>query len=65
MAVDRRVRGDVANDELSGGDYTVTNHTDDRVLNADSTSDAELADVLGSVIADLIAAGILSGSVAT
>ncbi len=65
MSVARRIRTDVENSEQAGGDYTVTNHTDDRVMDADSAADAELADVLGSVIADLIAQGILSGSVAT
>lgn len=33
--------------------YTVTNATPDRVLDADSTSTAEVADVLGTLIADL------------
>lgn len=36
------------------------NLTQDRVLDADSTSTAELADVLGTVIRDLIAAKIIS-----
>jgi uncharacterized lipoprotein YajG len=65
MPVANRVRTDLPNSEQSGGDYAVTNHTDDRILNADSASNDELGDVLGSVIADLIALGILSGSVAT
>jgi uncharacterized lipoprotein YajG len=65
MPVANRVRTDLPNSEQSGGDYTVTNHTDDRTYNADSASNDELSDVLGSVISDLIALGILSGSVAT
>jgi len=39
--------------------YTPTNVTTDRSYDADSTSTAELADVLGTLIADLQAAGIL------
>ena len=44
-------------------EWAVTNRTTDRVLNADSTSTAELADVIGTLIEDLIAIGILKGSV--
>jgi hypothetical protein len=39
-------------------DYTITNLSTDRALDCDSTSDAEVADVLGQVITDLIAIGI-------
>jgi hypothetical protein len=39
--------------------YTPTNVTPDRSYNADSTSTAELADVLGTVIADLQSYGLL------
>ena len=39
--------------------YTPTNVTEDRAFDADSTSTAELADVLGQLIVDLQAAGIL------
>lgn len=35
------------------GTYTVTNVTPDRAYDADATSDAEVADVLGTLIADL------------
>jgi hypothetical protein len=38
--------------------YTVSNLSTDRALDCDSTSDAEVADVLGQVITDLIAVGI-------
>ena len=38
--------------------YTVSNLSTDRALDCDSTSDAEVADVLGQVITDLIAIGI-------
>jgi hypothetical protein len=40
--------------------YTVTNVTTDRTYDADSSSVDELADVLGTVIADLQSVGILS-----
>ena len=39
--------------------YTVTNVTADRTLDADSTSTAELADVLGTLINDLRDRGVL------
>jgi hypothetical protein len=39
--------------------YTVTNVTPDRAYNADATSDAEIADVLGTLITDLISYGLL------
>lgn len=43
--------------------YTVTNHTADKTYDANASSVAELADVLGSVILDLINQGVLAGSV--
>ena len=39
---------------------TVTNVTPDRTYDADATSTAELADVLGTLVADLRQKGILS-----
>ena len=39
--------------------YTPTNVTTDRTYDADSTTTAELADVLGSVIADLQSIGLI------
>ena len=44
--------------------YTITNHNADTALDCDSTSDGELADVIGSLIIDLQAAGIIKGTVA-
>ncbi len=44
--------------------YTITNHVVDRTMDANSAADLELADVIGTVISDLIDAGILTGSVA-
>ena len=38
--------------------YTTSNVTTDRTIDADSTSDAEVADVLCTVIADLKAIGL-------
>lgn len=40
-------------------DYTMSNVTTDRVLDADSTTLAEVADVLGTLVGDLIDQGIL------
>ena len=40
-------------------DYTMTNVTTDRTLNANSTSLDELADVLGTLIADLQTVGVI------
>lgn len=39
--------------------FTATNVTPDRTYNADSTSTAELADVLGTLISDLQRKGVL------
>lgn len=40
-------------------DYTVSNLTTDRIYDANATTIAELADVLGTLIADLTAIGLL------
>lgn len=40
--------------------YIMTNVTTDRVLDADSTTTAELADVVGTLVDDLKAKGILA-----
>ena len=40
-------------------EYTTTNVTADRVLDADATTLNELADVVGTMIADLKAAGVI------
>jgi hypothetical protein len=48
------------NDRAAPNVYTATNVTTDRTFDADSTSTDELADVLGTVIADLQAKGVLS-----
>ena len=58
----RRVRTDVAMDE--GTDFVITNWNSDVALDCDSTSDGELADVLGTLIERLIALGVIGGSVA-
>lgn len=57
----RTVRTDVPHNQ--GSDYTITNFNADVALDCDSTSDGELADVLSTVIRDLIALGILNGTV--
>ena len=43
----------------SSSRYTVTNVTTDRAFDADSTSTAELADVLGTLITDLRQRGVI------
>jgi hypothetical protein len=46
-------------------EYTVTNITTDRALNCNEEAGALLvADVLGTLIADLIEAGVIKGTVA-
>lgn len=46
-------------ENLPAGTYTPTNVTTDRAFDADTVAVAELADVVGTLIADLQAAGIL------
>ena len=43
----------------SAPDYATSNVTTDRTIDADSTSEAEIADVLCTLIEDLITLGIL------
>jgi hypothetical protein len=43
--------------------FTITNLTQDVAMNCDAAADAELADVLGTVIRELIRKGILNGVV--
>jgi hypothetical protein len=45
--------------------FAVTNWTSDFSLNCDANDDLATADVLGTLIAELIRQGILKGSVAT
>jgi hypothetical protein len=49
----------------TAGVFAITNFTQDYALNNASTSDTELANVLSTLIADLIRQGIVRGSVAT
>lgn len=51
-------------DEVRQHEYAVTNRTTDRALNCDENSDLATADVLGTLIEDLIERGIISGTVA-
>lgn len=46
-------------DNIDGWDGNQSNVTTDRTFDADSTSTAELADVLGTLIQDLLNKGIL------
>ena len=45
--------------------FDITNWSEDSTLDYDSTSDGELADILGQVIKRLIEQGILNGTVNT
>jgi|6_EtaG_2_1085325.scaffolds.fasta_scaffold101829_2 hypothetical protein len=57
-----QIESNISNINLSASSsvYTMTNVTADRTLDADSTSTAELADVLGTLITDLKERGIVS-----
>lgn len=50
-------------DESGQHEYTVTNISEDRTLNCNANDDLATADVLGTLIQDLIEAGVISGSV--
>ncbi len=43
--------------------YTVTNRVTDRALDCNANDDLATADVLGTLIEDLIEAGVISGTV--
>ncbi len=43
--------------------WTVTNHTVDRTFDANAAADLELADLIGTLVLDLTAAGILTSNV--
>lgn len=51
-------------DDLDTGAWTVTDWTEDLTLDC-NTDDADLGDVLGTLIKQLIQKGILKGSVVT
>jgi hypothetical protein len=57
-----QIESNISNINLSASSsvYTMTNVTTDRTLDANSTSTAELADVLGTLITDLKERGIVS-----
>lgn len=50
-------------DETRKHEYAVTNITTDRALNCNANDDLATADVLGTLISDLIERGVISGSV--
>ena len=60
--VDRMAR-DAIQEASSKDTYTVTNHTDDKDLDADASSAAVNADVIGSLIQTLITRKVIDGSV--
>ena len=49
---------------VSATSFAITNWTEDVALDCNSTSDAELADVLGTLVKALQDAGIIAGSTA-
>lgn len=51
---------DIAAITLAPGRYEEENVTEDRAFDADSTTTAELADILGTLISDLRRAGVIS-----
>ncbi len=51
-------------DETRLHEYAVTNIAEDRTLDCNANSDLATADVLGTLIQDLIEAGVISGTVA-
>ena len=51
-------------DDSGKNQYAVTNITVDRALDCNGNSDLATADVLGTLIKDLIEAGVISGTVA-
>ncbi len=59
----KRVNSQLDDLTASGSTYTITNWSTDVALNCTSTTDNELADVIGQIITDLIAAGIVKGTV--
>jgi|TARA_R110002020_G_scaffold48763_8_gene139009 hypothetical protein len=56
-----QIEANISNTNLAANSstYTMTNVTTDRTLDADSTTTAELADVLGTLITDLKNRGVL------
>jgi len=53
------------NNNIHAPAFSVTNHTQDLAMDCNAAADAEIADVLGEVIRQLIDQGILNGSVST
>ncbi len=51
-------------DYVSTAQFTVTNITEDYALDCNGNSDLATADVLGTLIRELIRKGIISGTVA-
>ena len=43
--------------------YTITNWTEDHAMDCNAAADAEICDVLATLMTDLIAQGIIKGSV--
>ena len=51
--------------DIQASAFTVTNATADYAMDANAAADAEICDVLATLIAELIKKGILTGTVNT
>jgi|TARA_R100000093_G_scaffold5142_1_gene4414 hypothetical protein len=58
--IDDIEQGFLERDQIIKDGYQMSNVTPTRILDADSTSTAELADVLGTLIDDMKARGLLA-----
>jgi len=56
-------RDTIQNDATGSTAFTVTNRTRDYALDCNANSDLATADVLGTLIEELIRAGIINGTV--
>jgi len=53
------------NNNTHAAAFTITNHTADLALDCNSTSDGELADIVGEVVRQLSDMGLLNATVTT
>ena len=65
MAVVATGTRDIRDSRSAQAVFTITNYTDDVAMDCNAASDAEICDVLATLIKQLIEAGIINGTVAT
>ena len=58
------LQGGVRDNYSQGLAFTITNLTQDLAMDCNTAADAEIADVLGTLIRELIRKGIINGTVA-